>query len=83
MRLLENYLWQLRGETVHGNRQLFLDDVFVAYLLAFFNPVIALASTCSPWRASWPPELRRLMKSCRSSTDLAVHETRRVAKVRV
>jgi hypothetical protein len=24
----------------HGNRQLFLDDVFLAYLLAFFNPAI-------------------------------------------
>jgi hypothetical protein len=30
----------LRDENAHGNRQLFLDDVFVAYLLAFFNPVV-------------------------------------------
>lgn len=40
VRLLEQQLGQLRGATAHGNRRLFLDDVFVAYLLAFFNPTI-------------------------------------------
>ena len=40
VRLLENYLQQLREENEHGNRQLFLDDVFVVYLLAFFTPSI-------------------------------------------
>jgi hypothetical protein len=30
----------LRDENTHGNQSLFLDDVFVAYLLAFFNPSI-------------------------------------------
>jgi hypothetical protein len=40
VRLLEGYLQALRGEDEHGNRQLFLDDVFVAYLLAFFNPTV-------------------------------------------
>jgi hypothetical protein len=40
VRLLESFLQQLRGEEAHGNRRLFLDDVFVAYLLAFFNPTI-------------------------------------------
>ena len=40
VRLLEKHLKQLRGETAHGNRQLFLDDVFVVYLLAFFNPMV-------------------------------------------
>lgn len=40
MRLLEKQLRQLRGEEAHGNRRLFLDDVFVAYLLAFFNPAV-------------------------------------------
>jgi hypothetical protein len=40
VRLLEKYLEQLRGENEHGNRHLFLDDVFVAYLLAFFNPTV-------------------------------------------
>ena len=40
VRLLERQLRQLRDQTAHGNRELFLDDVFVVYLLAFFNPVI-------------------------------------------
>ena len=40
VRLLEKFLQQLRCEDEHGNRQLYLDDVFVAYLLAFFNPSI-------------------------------------------
>jgi hypothetical protein len=40
VRLLEKQLGQLRGDKVHGNRHLFLDDVFVVYLLAFFNPTI-------------------------------------------
>lgn len=40
VRLLEKELRQLRGEARHGNQRLFLDDVFVAYLLAFFNASI-------------------------------------------
>lgn len=40
VRLLEKYMQQLRGESEHGNRQLYLDDVFATYLLAFFNPSI-------------------------------------------
>lgn len=36
---LERYVQALREEdNAHGNRELFLDDVFLAYLLAFFNP---------------------------------------------
>lgn len=40
VRLLEKQLKQLRGEDAHGNRRLFLDDVFVVYLLAFFTPSV-------------------------------------------
>ena len=40
VRLLEKQLRTLQNEDAHGNRRLFLDDVFVAYLLAFFNPTI-------------------------------------------
>lgn len=38
--LLQKYLTGLRKDPRHGNQQLFLDDVFIAYLLAFFNPTI-------------------------------------------
>jgi hypothetical protein len=41
VRLLDKLVASLRNEqTAHGNQQLFLDDVFVVYLLAFFNPAI-------------------------------------------
>ncbi len=37
---LERLIDQLREQDPHGNRDLFLDDVFVASLLAFFNPAL-------------------------------------------
>ncbi len=40
VRLLEKQLRDIQDEDAHGNRILFLDDVFVVYLLAFFNPTI-------------------------------------------
>ncbi len=40
VRELERYVQSLRDENTHGNRELFLDDVFLAYLLAFFNPTL-------------------------------------------
>jgi hypothetical protein len=40
VRLLEKELQKLRREDEHGNRQLFLDDVFVVHLLAFYNPTV-------------------------------------------
>lgn len=40
VRKLDHYVRSLRAEDAHGNRSLFLDDVFVAYLLAFFNPTM-------------------------------------------
>lgn len=41
IRILEGVVDQLRQEDQsHGNRRLYLDDVFVAYLLAFFNPSV-------------------------------------------
>jgi hypothetical protein len=39
VRILEQYVRNCRGDE-HGNRELFLDDVFVALLLAFFNPTL-------------------------------------------
>jgi hypothetical protein len=40
VRMLEKQLRQLRAEDEHGNRKLYLDDVFVMHLLAFFNPTV-------------------------------------------
>jgi len=38
LRLLEDQLAHLHRQRAHGNRTLFLDQVVVAHLLAFFNP---------------------------------------------
>ena len=40
LRMLEKHLRGLREAGAHGNRQLFLDDVLIAHLLAFFNPTL-------------------------------------------
>ena len=40
VRLLERHVRMLRDESPHGNRQLFLDDVFILSLLAFHNPTL-------------------------------------------
>lgn len=46
VRLLEKQLVELRKrDDAHGNRKLFLDDVFVVYLLAFFNPTVRTLRT--------------------------------------
>ena len=45
VRLLENQLRNMQEEDAHGNRGLFLDDVFVVNLLAFFNPTIGSLRT--------------------------------------
>lgn len=45
IRSLERIIEELHEKTAHGNRELFLDDVFVAYLLAFFNPALRTLRT--------------------------------------
>ena len=45
VRSLERLIERLRQQNPHGNRELFLDDVFVAYLLAFFNPALRTLRT--------------------------------------
>lgn len=44
IRMLDKHLRRLRRED-HANRKLFLDDVVVAYLLAFFNPTLRTLRT--------------------------------------
>jgi len=68
VRLLEKQLKQLRDASAHGNRRLFLDEVFVAYLLAFFNPVVRSLRTLED--LSQTPQAQKLLstpKICRST----------------
>ena len=41
IRLLDGQLHHLREHAGHGNRRLFYDQLVVAHLLAFFNPILA------------------------------------------
>ena len=45
VRSIARLIEQLREEKPHGNRDLFLDDVFIASLLAFFNPALRTLRT--------------------------------------
>jgi hypothetical protein len=40
VKMLDSHARALRAVEVHGNQRLFLDDVFIAHLLAFFNPTL-------------------------------------------
>jgi hypothetical protein len=67
VRLLERELENLRCEDTHGNRELFLDDVFVAYLLAFYNPTLRTLRTLEDFsqtrQAQKHLSIRRMCKS--------------------
>lgn len=68
VQLLQGYVDGLREETPHGNRKLFLDDVFVTYLLAFFNPTLRTLRTIEDFSQSVQAQ-RHLSttKICRST----------------
>jgi hypothetical protein len=67
VRMLEKHVRALRDSTAHGNRQLFLDDVVVAQLLAFFNPTLRSLRTIEDFsqtrQAQRHLSVRRLCKS--------------------
>ena len=52
----------------HGNRQLFLDDVFVAYVLAFFNPGLRTLRTIEDFSQTRQAQKHlSIPKLCRST----------------
>ena len=52
---LARHVQALRDEeNAHGNRELFLDDVFLAYLLAFFNPTLRSLRTIEDFSQTAP-----------------------------
>lgn len=67
VRMLEQHVRKLR-EGQHGNRQLFLDDVFIALLLCFFNATIRSLRTIEDF--SQTRQAQRFLsvtKICRST----------------
>jgi hypothetical protein len=67
LKMLEAQLCALRESDTHGNQLLFLDDVFVAHLLAFFNPTLNSLRTLEDFsqtrQAQRHLSVRRLCKS--------------------
>lgn len=67
VRMLEKHVRALRDADAHGNRQLFLDDVVIAHLLAFFNPTLRSLRTIEDFsqtrQAQRHLSVRRLCKS--------------------
>lgn len=67
VRMLEKHVRALRDDAAHGNRQLFLDDVVIAHLLAFFNPTLRSLRTIEDFsqtrQAQRHLSMRRLCKS--------------------
>jgi hypothetical protein len=80
VRSLERLVQQLRDHDPHGNRSLFLDDVFVAYLLAFFNPALRTLRTIEDFSQTRQAQkhltIRKLCKSTLSDFNKLADPTR-------
>ena len=68
VRSIERLIEQLREQDPHGNRDLFLDDVFVASLLAFFNPGLRTLRTVEDFSQTRQAQKHlTVRKLCRST----------------
>lgn len=80
VRLLERYVRELRDDGEHGNRRLFLDDVFIVYLLAFFNPLVRSLRTIEDFSQTRQVQqklsIRRICKSTLSDFQATVEPER-------
>jgi Transposase DDE domain len=80
VRSLGRLIQGLREDDPHGNRELFLDDVFVAYLLAFFNPALRTLRTLEDFsqtrQAQKHLSLAKLCKSTLSDFNKLADPTR-------
>ena len=81
VRMLEREVRNLRDEgAAHGNRQLFLDDVVIAHLLAFYNPTLRSLRTIEDFsqtrQAQRHLSVRRLCKSTLSEFHRFADATR-------
>jgi hypothetical protein len=67
VRMLEKHVRALRDDSAHGNRELHLDNVFIAHLLAFFNATLCSLRTIEDFsqtrQAQRHLSVRRLCKS--------------------
>ncbi|SIO02667.1 Transposase DDE domain-containing protein [Singulisphaera sp. GP187] len=77
---IERLIAQLRDQDPHGNRDLFLDDVFVAMLLAFFNPTLRTLRTIEDFSQTRQAQkflsIQKLCKSTLSDFNKLADHTR-------
>jgi hypothetical protein len=67
VRMLEHYVRKLRADE-HGNRELFLDDVFITLLLAFYNPTLRSLRTIEDFSQTRQAQrFLSITKLCRST----------------
>lgn len=80
IRALEHLLKDLPDPDAHGNRTLFLDDVFIASLLAFYNPTLRSLRTIEDFsktkQAQKHLSIRKLCKSTFSDFNKVADPTR-------
>jgi hypothetical protein len=80
VRSIQRLIEQLRESNPHGNRDLFLDDVFVALLLAFFNPALRTLRTIEDFSQTRQAQkflsIQRLCKSTLSDFNKLADHTR-------
>jgi hypothetical protein len=68
LKTLERLVEELHEQDAHGNRALFLDDVFTAYLLAFFNPSLRSLRTLEDFSQTQQAQRHlSIPKLCRST----------------
>src|SRR5450755_92778 len=68
VKTLSKHVENLRASDAHGNQKLFLDDVFIAYLLAFFNPSIRTLRTIEDFSQTQQAQKHlSIPKICRST----------------
>ncbi len=79
VRMLQNEVRGLRQSAAHGNRELFLDDVVIAHLLAFFNPTLRSLRTFDDFSQTRQAQrhltVRRLCKSTLSDAHRLAEPT--------
>jgi hypothetical protein len=72
VKVVAGYLARLRELYPHPNRELFYDDVIIAYLLAFFNPAVRSLRTLEDLtRLPKARDLLRVKAVCRSTLSEA------------
>jgi hypothetical protein len=68
IRTLERLIEELHEQDAHGNRDLFLDDVVIAYLLAFFNPTLRSLRTLEDFSQTRQAQRHlTVLKLCKST----------------